>query len=86
MSDAMERATMMNNLWDDVQDMEPGRVVCSVVVIWQMDDGTVSMATGVHPGVRVVNEDGSPSQKSVNATIANIVEHAAGELRKRTLE
>jgi hypothetical protein len=77
---------MMTRLWDDLQDMEPGRVVCSAVVIWQMDDGNVAMATAIHPAVRVVNEDGSPSQKGINATVANIIEHSAQELRKRTHE
>jgi hypothetical protein len=80
------RERMMTRLWDELQNMEPGRVVCSAVVIWQMDDGSVAMATAIHPDAKVVGEDGGPSQKGVNATVANIIEHSAQELRKRTLE
>ena len=86
MSNLEQRSRVMNKLWDDLQDMEPERVVCSAVVIWQMDDGKVSMATAVRPDVKVVFADGKPSPQSINATVANIVEHAAVELRKRTLE
>lgn len=80
------RDRVMTELWRKLQELENDRVVCSAVVIWQMDDGTVSMMTGIHPNARAVCEDGSPSHKSVHATVANIVEHAAQELRKKTLE